>query len=81
ERDRELADLRAQAEQREAAISALLENKVSLEFEINTYRRLLEVEDGHLQRVEGGEGFSGGRNSSAYHYQTRTAVGGSTPRY
>ncbi|CAF4005709.1 unnamed protein product, partial [Rotaria magnacalcarata] len=40
ERDRELADLRAQAEQREAAISALLENKVSLEFEINTYRRL-----------------------------------------
>ncbi|CAF1087979.1 unnamed protein product [Rotaria magnacalcarata] len=81
ERDRELADLRAQAEQREAAISALLENKVSLEFEINTYRRLREVEDGHLQRVEGGEGFSGGRNSSAYHYQTRTAVGGSTPRY
>ncbi|CAF5130542.1 unnamed protein product, partial [Rotaria socialis] len=28
ERDRELADLRAQAEQREAAISAVLENNV-----------------------------------------------------
>ena len=53
ERDRELADLRAQAEQREQAIAAVLENNVSLRFEINTYRRLLEVEEGHLQQVEG----------------------------
>jgi hypothetical protein len=52
ERDRELAELRAQAEQREQAISAILENNVSLRFEINTYRRLLEVEEGRLQKVE-----------------------------
>ncbi|UJR14866.1 hypothetical protein I4U23_001851 [Adineta vaga] len=77
ERDRELADLRAQAEQREQAIAAVLENNVSLRFEINTYRRLLEVEEGHLQRVEGGEGFSsGGRGSSSYHYQTGSSVSG-----
>jgi intermediate filament protein if len=43
ERDRELAELRAQAEAREAAIAAILENTVSLRFEINTYRRLLEA--------------------------------------
>ncbi|CAF1236756.1 unnamed protein product [Rotaria sp. Silwood1] len=84
ERDRELADLRAQAEQREQAISAVLENNVSLKFEINTYRRLLEVEEGHLQRVEG-EGFTsgGGRSSSSYHYQSGSSVGGggSSGRY
>jgi chromosome segregation ATPase len=49
DRDRELAELRAQAEQREQAISAVLENNVSLRFEINTYRRLLEVEEGRIQ--------------------------------
>jgi hypothetical protein len=77
ERDRELADLRAQAEQREQAIAAVLENNVSLRFEINTYRRLLEVEEGHLQRIEGGEGLSaGGRSSSSYHYQSGSSVGG-----
>ena len=65
DRERELAELRAQAEQREQAIAAVLENNVSLRFEINTYRRLLEVEENHLQRVEG----SGGeRSSSSYHY-------------
>jgi hypothetical protein len=79
DRDRELADLRAQAEQREQAIAAVLENNVSLRFEINTYRRLLEVEETHLQRVEGGEGLStggGGRGSSSYHYQSGSSVGG-----
>ena len=83
ERDRELAELRAQAEQREQAIAAVLENNVSLRFEINTYRRLLEVEEGHLQRVEGGEGLSsGGRGSSSYHYQGGSSVsGGSTGRF
>jgi len=75
ERDRELADLRAQAEQREQAIAAVLENNVSLRFEINTYRRLLEVEEGHLQRVEGGEG-AGRGISSSYHYQSGSSVGG-----
>jgi chromosome segregation ATPase len=79
ERDRELAELRAQAEQREQAIAAVLENNVSLRFEINTYRRLLEVEEGHLQRIESGEGLtSGGRGTSAYHYQSGSSVGGGT---
>jgi chromosome segregation ATPase len=79
DRDRELAELRAQAEQREQAIAAVLENNVSLRFEINTYRRLLEVEEGHLQRIEGGEG---GRISSSYQHQTGSSViGSSTGRY
>jgi hypothetical protein len=83
DRDRELAELRAQAEQREQAIAAVLENNVSLRFEINTYRRLLEVEEGHLQRIEGGEGLSsGGRVSSSYQHQTGSSVSGSnTVRY
>jgi hypothetical protein len=77
ERDRELAELRAQAEAREQAIAAVLENNVSLRFEINTYRRLLEVEEGHLQRIESGEGLiSGGRPPSSYHYQSGSSVGG-----
>lgn len=79
ERDRELADLRAQAEQREQAIAAVLENNVSLRFEINTYRRLLEVEEGHLQRIEGGEAGLSGRGSSSsstYHYQSGASTGG-----
>jgi len=77
ERDRELAELRAQAEQREQAIAAVLENNVSLRFEINTYRRLLEVEEGHLQRIESGEGLiTGGRTASSYHYQSGSSVGG-----
>jgi hypothetical protein len=49
ERDRELAEIRALAEQREQAIAAVLENNVSLRFEINTYRRLLEVEGKHIE--------------------------------
>jgi predicted RNase H-like nuclease (RuvC/YqgF family) len=73
-RERELAELRAQAEAREQAIAAVLENNVSLRFEINTYRRLLEVEEGHLQRVEG-ETLSAGRSgSSTYHYNTGSSV-------
>jgi predicted nucleic acid-binding Zn-ribbon protein len=79
ERDREVAELRGQADQREQAIAGVLENNVSLRFEINTYRRLLEVEEGHLQRIEGGEGLSGGRGgSSSYHYQSGASTG---PRY
>jgi hypothetical protein len=82
ERDRELAELRAQAEQREQAIAAVLENNVSLRFEINTYRRLLEVEEGHLQRIESGEGGltsgAGGRGTSSYHYHSGTSIGANT---
>ena len=59
--------LRAQAEQREQAIAAVLENNVSLRFEINTYRRLLEVEEGHLQRIESGEGLTAGLEE-LHHY-------------
>jgi chromosome segregation ATPase len=52
ERDRELAELRSQAEQREHAIATVLENNVSLRFEINTYRRLLEVEEVRINKAE-----------------------------
>jgi len=67
-RERELAELRAQAEAREQAIASVLENNVSLRFEINTYRRLLEVEEGHLQRVEGESFSSAGAGRGNYHY-------------
>jgi len=59
-------------------------NNVSLRFEINTYRRLLEVEEGHLQRIESGEGGltsggAGGRgSSSSYHYHSGTSIGPNT---
>ncbi|CAF0917683.1 unnamed protein product [Didymodactylos carnosus] len=56
ERERELAELRQNIDAREAAIAGVLENNVSLRFEINTYRRLLEVEEGHIKRVTGGTG-------------------------
>ncbi|CAF0915038.1 unnamed protein product [Adineta steineri] len=81
ERDRELAELRGQAEQREQAIAAVLENNVSLRFEINTYRRLLEVEEGHLQRIENGEGLTSGTKgpaTSSYHFQSGSSVSGNT---
>jgi acetate kinase len=52
ERDRELAEYRAQAEAREQAIASILENNVSLRFEINTYRRLLEVETIHVEKFD-----------------------------
>jgi chromosome segregation ATPase len=73
-RERELADLRAQTDAREQAIAAVLENNVSLRFEINTYRRLLEVEEGHLQRVEGESLSSGGGGRTSYHYQSGGSV-------
>ncbi|CAF2761320.1 unnamed protein product [Rotaria sp. Silwood2] len=49
ERERELAELRTKAEQRQCEIDSILENNVSLRFEINTYRRLLEVEEIRIQ--------------------------------
>ncbi|CAF1616248.1 unnamed protein product [Rotaria sp. Silwood1] len=49
ERERELFELRTKAEQRQNEIDAILQNNVSLKFEINTYRRLLEVEEIRIQ--------------------------------
>ncbi|CAF0858268.1 unnamed protein product [Didymodactylos carnosus] len=67
ERERELAELRQNIDAREAAIAGVLENNVSLRFEINTYRRLLEVEEGHIQRVT--------ENDAAGSYATRASTG------
>jgi len=79
ERERELADIRQSIDQREAAIAGVVENNVSLRFEINTYRRLLEVEEGHIQRVTAGEAeASGGRYSGGSSFQTHYTGSSST---
>jgi regulator of replication initiation timing len=48
----ELTQLRQEIDNRKTAIDELLENNVSLRFEMSTYRRLLDVEEKHLNRME-----------------------------
>jgi len=50
--DKDLDQLREEIANKENAISSILENNVSLRFEMSTYRRLLDVEEKHLNRVE-----------------------------
>lgn len=45
QRDREISDLRAKYQDMMNDYDELMNNKISLEFEINTYRRLLESEE------------------------------------
>ena len=53
--EQELAQLREQITDKQASIDNMLENNVSLRFEMSTYRRLLDVEEKHLNRVEQGQ--------------------------
>ena len=53
--DQEFAQLQEQINEKQETIDSLLQNNVSLRFELSTYRRLLDVEEQHLKRVEQGE--------------------------
>jgi hypothetical protein len=62
ERDREIALLREKISEIMASYDELMNRKTSLEFEINTYRRLLECEETRIK-----SGVSLGANSSSVH--------------
>ena len=50
--EQELNQLRQQVADQQATIDGVLDNNVSLRFEMSTYRRLLDVEEKHLNRME-----------------------------
>jgi chromosome segregation ATPase len=53
--DHELAQIRQEITNKQETIDNLVENNVSLRFELSTYRRLLDVEEKHMNRVEQGQ--------------------------
>lgn len=61
-REREILELRSRLNELMAQYDDIVSNKSSLEFEINTYRRLLESEEAHATRVQD--------SSSKYHSST-----------
>jgi regulator of replication initiation timing len=50
--DQEFAQLQQQIADKQETVDSLLQNNVSLRFEMSTYRRLLDVEEQHLNRIE-----------------------------
>lgn len=52
--DQEFGQLHQQIGEKQQTIDNLLESNVSLRFELSTYRRLLDVEEQHMKRVEQG---------------------------
>jgi len=53
--EQDLGQIRNEINEKQNTINNLLENNVSLRFELSTYRRLLDVEEQHLKRVEQGQ--------------------------
>jgi len=51
-REREILELRSRLNELMAQYDEIVSNKSSLEFEINTYRRLLESEEAHVKKVK-----------------------------
>jgi len=66
--DREIAEMRAKLQELMGDYDELMNNKASLEFEINTYRRLLESEETRTTRVAAAGGDYPAR--PAYRQQT-----------
>ncbi len=58
--DRDIAEMRAKLQELMGDYDELMNNKASLEFEINTYRRLLESEETRTTRVGSNAGNGGG---------------------
>jgi len=52
--DQEFAQLQQQLNEKQETIDSLVQNNVSLRFEMSTYRRLLDVEEQHMNRTEQG---------------------------
>lgn len=61
--DRDIAEMRARLQELMGDYDELMNNKASLEFEINTYRRLLESEETRTTRV------ASSSQSSSHHHQ------------
>jgi len=57
QRDRDIGEMRARLQELMGDYDELMNNKASLEFEINTYRRLLESEETRTTRVVGGSAY------------------------
>jgi hypothetical protein len=55
-----------------ASYDEIVSNKSCLEFEINTYRRLLESEEAHVNKING--------KSSSTHFRETTKISTSTTR-
>lgn len=70
DRDREIATLREKISELMATYDELMNRKTSLEFEINTYRRLLECEETRIK-----SGVSAG-SSTSYSYSSSSRSGG-----
>jgi len=67
--DQEFAQLQQQIADRQATVDSLLQNNVSLRFEMSTYRRLLDVEEQHLNRIEQEQPLQSSSSSSSYQNQ------------
>ncbi|KAI0979878.1 hypothetical protein GJ496_001921 [Pomphorhynchus laevis] len=73
EREREIFDLRTKLNHLIASYDEILANKTSLEFEIHTYRRLLEGEEAHVNKssaIGNDLGVGPTMRSSKYEYST-----------
>lgn len=76
EREREIAILREKISELMQTYDELLSRKTSLEFEINTYRRLLECEE---TRLKGSAATSATQQSThSYSYQSSSGIGASS---
>lgn len=73
QRDREIAEMRARLQEMMGDYDELMNNKASLEFEINTYRRLLESEETRTQRLPA----SSLSSSSGQRHTTTTVISSS----
>lgn len=74
DRDREIATLREKISELMATYDELMNRKTSLEFEINTYRRLLECEETRIKT--GGAASASSSSSYSYSSSSRSAAAG-----
>ena len=74
EREREIAILREKISELMSTYDELLGRKTSLEFEINTYRRLLECEE---TRIKTTTEYAGG-SSGSFHYKSKASTSSSS---
>ena len=65
QRDRDISEMRQRLQELMGDYDELMNNKASLEFEINTYRRLLESEETRTTRIQQSEGTRYRQNTSS----------------
>lgn len=69
--DQELGQLRQQITEKQETIDNLLQNTISLRFEMSTYRRLLDIEEQHINKIEQGQPLL---NSASSNQQTPNPI-------